>query len=455
MSAVAPAQSSRIGNDELVRYINLKLAAIGQPTSRSTADPKFLEIAGRLLRNYFQKDLLLGSQLCPADSRIQEFLNAYLAEVCPQGAARLPATSFVLDREGMARAMSLPVSSDQFSSPCLNSYRVPQGVLHNPKTDKRTTQGIFHIVEGGFPIPDDKIAVPKRAFAALWAAALQPPADLLTLPFTADQEEQVRCFVSLLLRPLVCPATATDPEKTMEMRFLAPGSLVSDLDFVESIFGNGGDPYLPDNDAALDPLHWTGHSGCVVLAPHLVGIRKKDLGLPPASEATDRQRRDGMCWTRDDELYNGGGAFKVCCRDHRGVMVTIIADNYYGYCKKEVKTQISYAANLFGLCEEEHAGGAIAFATYVLGQEFYADRTVSLKKAGTFEQAIRMAGRSCGDPAGKVVVDRNFPGVYYVPERRRISTWLAGSFQVAAMRGQRRTVDAARGRHDLFPAVGH
>jgi hypothetical protein len=51
-------------------------------------------------------------------------------------------------------------------------------------------------------------------------------------------------------------------------------------------------------------------------------------------------------------------------------MVTIIADNYYGYCKKEVKTQISFAANLYGLCEEEHAGGAIAFATYVLGQEF-------------------------------------------------------------------------------------
>jgi hypothetical protein len=29
------------------------------------------------------------------------------------------------------------------------------------------------------------------------------------------------------------------------------------------------------------------------------------------------------------------------CPNHRGVMVTIIADNYYGYCKKEVKTQIS------------------------------------------------------------------------------------------------------------------
>ena len=110
-------------------------------------------------------------------------------------------------------------------------------------------------------------------------------------------------------------------------------------------------------------------------------MKKAALGLPHANDATERQRRDGMCWRDPDELYNEGAAFKICCRDHRGVMVTILADNYYGYCKKEVKTQISFAANLFGLCEEEHAGGAIAFATYVLGQEFYADRTVSLKKS--------------------------------------------------------------------------
>ena len=32
----------------------------------------------------------------------------------------------------------------------------------------------------------------------------------------------------------------------MEIRFFAPGSLVSNLDFVESIFGNGGDPFLPE-----------------------------------------------------------------------------------------------------------------------------------------------------------------------------------------------------------------
>ncbi len=413
MPGVAPTTTAR--GSELIRYINLKLAALGQPTSRSTADPEFLEIAGPLLRNYHQKDQLLGNRLCPADTRIQSFLDSYLREVSPQGAARLPVDGFVLDREGMARIMSLPASADVFSSPCLKSYRIAQGVLHNPKSDKRTTQGIFHIAEGGLPVPADKIAVPKQVFAALWAAALRPPDSMLVLPFTADQDEDVRCFVSLLLRPLVCPAAGRDPAKTMEIRFVAPGSLVSNLDFVESIFGNAGDPYLPENDAALDVLHWTGHTGCVVLAPHLVGIKKKDLGSPHASEASERQRRDGMCWQNEDELYNNGSAFKITCRDQRGVMVTILADNYYGYCKKEVKTQISFAANLFGICEEEHAGGAIAFATYVLGQEFHAGRTVSLKKA-KYTDAIRLLDDLVEVMPEGYGRDKRFSDIYYVPE---------------------------------------
>jgi hypothetical protein len=414
-AAATAAKSTANRNPELIRYINLKLAALGQPTSRSTADPEFLEIAAPLLRNYLQKDQLLGNRLCPADTRIQSFLDRYFADVSPNGVARLPVDSFVLDREGMARIMSLPATADIFSSPCLQSYRVEQGVLHNPKSDKRTTQGLFHIAEGGLPVPADKTAVPKQAFAALWAMALHPPESMLVLPFTADQEERVRCFVSLLLRPLVCPAAGRDPEKTMEIRFIAPGSLVSNLDFVESIFGNAGDPYLPENDAALDAMHWTGHTGCVILAPHLVGVKKKDIGLPHVSVATQRQRRDGMCWEKEEDLYNGGSAFKITCRDQRGVMVTILADNYYGYCKKEVKTQISFAANLFGMCEEEHAGGAIAFATYVLGQDFYAGRTVSLKKA-KYDDALCLLGDLVEPQPEGYAKDRRFSDIFYVPE---------------------------------------
>ena len=190
---------------------------------------------------------------------------------------------------------------------------------------------------------------------------------------------------------------------------------MSNLDFVEAIFGNGGDPYLPENDAALDALHWTGHTGCVILAPHLVGLRKRDLGLPHFDQATERQRRDGMCWRKEDELYNNGGAFKLVCRDRRGVIVTIIADNYFGYCKKEVKSQISYAANLYGLCEEEHAGGAIAFPAYVLGQDFRADGPRSIKKI-RFETALRLLGDRAEPKPEGYAVDRHYPGILYVPE---------------------------------------
>ena len=403
------------GQEELLRYINFKLSALGQPVGRSTADWHALEVAGPLLRNYYQKDQLLGYRLCPADERIQNFLDDYLSDGRPDGAPRLPGNTFVLDRPGLARVMSLPPDADTLASPYLNSYRVAQGVLHNPKSDRRTTKGVFHIAEGGFPIPADKVRVPKEAFAAILAFALTPPEDLMALPFTANQEENARMFVSLLLRPLVCPATGKDPAKTMETRFFVPASLVSNLDFVEGIFGNGGDPYLPENDAALDAMHWTGHTGCVILAPHLLGMTKKSFGLPEFASATEQQRAAGMCWKEESEEYNDGNAFKLVCRDHRGVMVTIIADNYYGYCKKEVKTQISFSANLYGSCEEEHAGGALAFPAYVLGEQFYAGRTV-LTKQVKFSEAMQWLGDRVKIQPEGYATDVRFADIFYVPE---------------------------------------
>ena len=74
----------------------------------------------------------------------------------------------------------------------------------------------------------------------------------------------------------------------METRFFVPGALVANLDFVERIFGNAGDPHLPENDAALDPEHWTGHTGCVILAPHLVQVTKQQAGLPHWDEERSR-----------------------------------------------------------------------------------------------------------------------------------------------------------------------
>jgi hypothetical protein len=403
---------------ELIQYINLKLAALGQPAGQTG-------IAAPLLRNFHQKNQLLGDRLCPADARIQAFIDSYLGPCSESCAPRLPSQTLVLDMPGMARVMSLPEGEDSLASPYVHSYRIRQGILHNPKSDRRTTKGIFHIADGGLPVPEDKIAVPKTAFGALLARALTPPPEVLELPFTSRQQHKVRLFTTLLLRPLVRPATGAEPAQRMEIRFFVPASLVSNLDFVERIFGNGGDPDLPENDAALDAAHWTGHTGCVILAPHLVNFRKADLGLPHYDAATERQRRDGMCWRNEDEIYNNGIPFKICCRDRRGVMVTILADNYYGYCKKEVKTQIGYAANLFGMCEEEHAGGALAFPAYVLGQQFFAGRTVLTKKV-TFEEAMRWLGDRADIMPQRYAIDRHFPNICYVPENAEFSV-LEGS----------------------------
>ena len=293
-------------------------------------------------------------------------------------------------------------------------------MLHNPRSDRRTTEGTFHIAEGGLPIPGDKRAVPLQTAAALIRHALSPPAELQVVPFSADRPEPSRGFVSLLMRPTVCPEVpGVCPRRSMEIRFFAPGSLVSNLDFVESIFGNAGDPYLPENDAALDVEHWTGHTGCVLLAPHLTRLSKKELGLPSWEAATERQRRDGMAWREPDELYNNGGAFKLACRSGAGVMVTLIADNYFGYCKKEVKTQISFAANLSGGLEEEHSGGALAFASYNLGNDF--DARDHNRDSRSLDDVARDDPDLLELKPGGYAVDRRLPDLVYIPADAKAS----------------------------------
>src|SRR5215468_4877484 len=119
---------------ELERYISLKLTSLGQPTPHGAPDP-FLRIAGPLLRNFHQKDQLLAHRLSPVDSRIQAYLDAALDDVCPAGVPRLPSRTLAIDYPGLARELSFPLNAERFSSPYVNSYRVPQGVLHNPSSD--------------------------------------------------------------------------------------------------------------------------------------------------------------------------------------------------------------------------------------------------------------------------------------------------------------------------------
>ncbi|WIM05352.1 MAG: hypothetical protein OHM77_11785 [Candidatus Nitricoxidivorans perseverans] len=411
------AQKNR---ERLQLYINLKLSSSGQPAFMNGNSGEFLAVASDLLKSYRERSRLLSGYLCPSDRRIQDFLDGYLADCAEGGVPRLPESTLILDRHGVARELSLPAGGDEYRNEYVSSYRVRNGVLHNPASDRRTTEGSFHVAEGGPPIPGDKKAVPRLAFARLLREALNPPEHLLGLPFTKGQPKEANMFVSLLLRPVVCPEIpGFEPEKSMEIRLFAPGSLVSNLDFVESIFGNGGNPVLPSHDAGLDVDHWSGHSGCVILAPHLTRFRKKELGLPHRDQATPRQQADGMCWSEEDEPYNDGAPFKITARDERGVIVTLIADNYFGYCKKEVKTQISYAANLFGLAEEEHAGGALAFPRYNLGEEFD-ENSLSHVPGYSFEDTVARFGDLMHVQPEGYGIDRRYPEVVYLPQDVRI-----------------------------------
>ncbi|MBE9559227.1 MAG: hypothetical protein IMF15_00495 [Proteobacteria bacterium] len=409
-----------IDNRQIVlQHICLQLASLGHRCQLSS-DRSYLSVADSLLKNYSAQRQLLAEYRCPADQRIQNFLNEYLQRNGVDIDIKLPGETFNLNAQGIARELSLPYDNNTYKSDLVESYRLLQGVLHNPKNDRRTTSGVFHIVEGGLPIPSDKKAVPVNVYANLLQVALDPPTELLGLPIASEHDEPVDMWVSLLLRPVVRPEVeGVLPEKSLETRFFAPGTLVSNLDFVESIFGNGGDPFLSENDAALDIDHWTGHSGCVILAPHLTKLSKKILGLPHYDDATESQREDGMCWKKDDELYNDGSAFKIVCRDMSGVIVTIIADNYFGYSKKEIKSQISYSANLFGGAEEEHSGGAIAFPRFNLGN-YYLPKVEDEMTGHTFSRLCKQLDGGISIKAEGYAVDNVFADIIYIPEDAHI-----------------------------------
>ncbi len=416
---------------DIVQFINLRLASLGQPTFKDKPestdkflDPKFEELTSGLIKSLQEKSRLLSDHLSPVDTRIQEFINDYLKDVSINKSVTIPNNTLILSKKGQAREVSLPVDGDTFKRDLITTNRVKQGILNNPLNDKRTTKGTFHIVEGGLPVPLDKFEVPKIVFANLLNAAFNPSDELKVLPFTSSQDKQAKVMVSTLLRPIVCPEVkGVISEKSLEVRFFVPGNLVSNLDFVESIFGNAGDPNLAQNDAALDTEHWTGHTGCIVLAPQLKELKKKDVGLPHFDDATERQKKDGMCWKNEDELYNDGGAFKLTCRDDRGVVVTLIADNYYGYSKKEIKTQISYSANLFGLVEEEHAGGAIAFARRVMGDTVDCrDYLEYHNYKHTFEGVKELLGDTIDVKPENYAVDKKYPNIVYIPELSYINT---------------------------------
>ncbi|MBP6492423.1 MAG: hypothetical protein KA282_05555, partial [Clostridia bacterium] len=412
--------------EDRIQYINFKLASLGLPIYRSNDSQNesgtyFIDLLEDIIKDYKEKKRMVDVNEVGIYKRVNHFFNGYFNDSSEK--PRVVDNSLTLDHYGLAREMSLPPDSNIFSNEYINSYRIKQGVLNNPRNDRRTTEGSFHIVEGGLPIPFDKKAVPKETFAKLYQVAINPPEKLKLLPFTSNQNEAAKTFVSLMIKPIVSPKVpGVLKGKRMEVLFVAPGSLVSNLDFIESVFGNMGDPSFHSNDSGLDVDNWSGHTGYILLAPHLTKMRKIDLGLPHYSDATDRQRRDGMCYENENELYNEGNAFKLTCRDKSGVAVTLIADNYFGYSKKEIKTQIGFAANLFGNVEEEHAGGTIAYPQKNLGVNFNAMEDNSLE-GYCFEEVIENFGDLMDLQPDYYGIDKINKKILYLPENIKIDLY--------------------------------
>ena len=205
--------------------ISLRLALLGFPLP---PDAPWTPLLAPIFARELEQNRRLAFRLSPTDARIQRFLTDYLAEIGP--APNLPQRALSLDQPGLARGLSLPADGDRFTSSLLSSYRLRNGILHNPANDRRTTAGVFHVAEGGLPIPDDKKAVPKAAFARLLAlradAARGLAAACPSRPAspTSRQAASCRCCCGRWSCPR-CPASP--PKSGWRSASSRPGALVS------------------------------------------------------------------------------------------------------------------------------------------------------------------------------------------------------------------------------------
>src|SRR6188508_565308 len=74
----------------IVRSIALKLAAMGISVPESVGDSELLELQRDLFARYREQSRLLSDHLCPADRRIQAFLDSLFGRLELPFSVRLP-----------------------------------------------------------------------------------------------------------------------------------------------------------------------------------------------------------------------------------------------------------------------------------------------------------------------------------------------------------------------------
>ncbi|MCB0320024.1 MAG: hypothetical protein KDD60_03805, partial [Bdellovibrionales bacterium] len=357
------------------------------------------------------------------DFLVRSFAGAGLEE----GSLKVPGRgeSLVITSPRMAEELSVPKDGFEYHAGTVHAYRGgtkedPQGVGYQPENHVRTTEGSFHITAGvGDPAPFDKVETPKDVSARLIQAAYNPPENLQRLPYTVDSGNELKTSVSMMYKVYVEPPEVEN-RKFVLVHFEAPGEWVGNLHFVGDIFPFGGDPFDPNNDPRLD-ANWCGHIGHIVLAPHLRQMSAKDLGLPHKNtlQEGDRRLRDGMFYERDSDVYNKGNPFVLHTRD-ADVTHVVITDNYYGYCKKMVKTILDHATKRLGDSMEEHSGTIKYRQVTNVGMEYHSqvpDGELGFgDQAKLFESLIAadqvVMFNEDSDSGIVYAVDRNLPCVY-------------------------------------------
>src|SRR5690606_3090409 len=65
---------------QLLQYINLQLIAAGLPAARRREDLQFAQVASGLIERFHETSRLLSEHRCPADRRIESFLERHFTD---------------------------------------------------------------------------------------------------------------------------------------------------------------------------------------------------------------------------------------------------------------------------------------------------------------------------------------------------------------------------------------
>ena len=163
-------QSQKIDTDalripsHLIAHINVKLALIGCSPVPLKGDQEFIEITVPWRRSRGKRtgcSAIIFARRTPHS----EFLYDYLQDM---PVPKLPTRTFTLDRPGLARVLSLPLDRDEFASDIISSYRVKQGVLHNPKATGAPRRASFTWRRAGCRFRTTSWACPRSCSRGCW-----------------------------------------------------------------------------------------------------------------------------------------------------------------------------------------------------------------------------------------------------------------------------------------------